>query len=170
MKLWYGNDLSQNWGPFNFRDSLPVSALFTTTINIQISYFSGVKSDLPHQSTISSLYLFPAFPEAAYNKSRMALTVLPCLPMTFPISLLATLSSNTTVWVPSISLTWTCSGCQQVLLQFELEDLSWVQFPKRKRVWGSSKTQNPTSMRNGVMIISPCQPLGYKLFFRFLSI
>jgi len=32
----------------------------------------------------------------------------------------------------------------------------------------SIKTQNPTSMRNGVLIISPCQPLGYRLFFSFL--
>jgi hypothetical protein len=33
---------------------------------------------------------------------------------------------------------------------------------------GSMQRQNPTFIRNGVLIISPCQPLGYRLFFSFL--
>ncbi len=92
-------------------------AISTTMAELQIS-FNGhyqvksirSKSNHDHHSTISSMYLFPDFPEAAFNKVLIASTILPCFPMTLPISSLATLSSNTVVWLPSISFTSTCSG------------------------------------------------------------
>lgn len=90
-------------------DTLSEKQPFTTTIDIQISNFLVVGSTLSRHSTISITYLFRVFPETALNKVLMAWAVRPFLPMTFPISLLATLSSSTTVWEVTISLTCTCS-------------------------------------------------------------
>src|SRR5512136_851463 len=61
-------------------------------------------------SMISRTDLLLIFVEAALRIVLMARAVLPCLPITFPRSSLATFSSMTEVCSPSISVTTTSSG------------------------------------------------------------
>ena len=63
-----------------------------------------------YYSTISRTYLFRVFPPAALKIALNACTFRPCLPIIFPISDFATLSSNTLVLLPSISVIDTSSG------------------------------------------------------------
>jgi len=58
-------------------------------------------------SMISKTERFPKFAETAPKMTRMELAVLPCFPITFPKSSLATESSMTEVFSPSISETLT---------------------------------------------------------------
>jgi hypothetical protein len=77
----------------------PLAEFLKQTTTRRTCFDNGAKweSDTFCHSTISSMYLFPAFPEAALKIVRIAWAVLPCLPMTFPISARATLTSSTDV-------------------------------------------------------------------------
>src|SRR3989338_11634721 len=63
-----------------------------------------------YYSMISSTALFLIFFDAAVRIVLSALAVLPCFPITFPRSSLATVSSITDDFSPSTSFTLTCSG------------------------------------------------------------
>jgi len=67
-----------------------------------------------YYSMISSVALrFPLAP-AAISRVRIALTVLPCFPITFPISLLSTFSLSSIVCSSGVdSSTFTLSGLSQ---------------------------------------------------------
>jgi len=61
-------------------------------------------------SIISRTVRFFTLADAALNMVRIAAAVLPCFPITFPKSSLATFHSITEVWLPSTSETETSSG------------------------------------------------------------
>ncbi len=74
-------------------------------------------------STISSIVRFFSLAETAFNMVRRAPAVRPCLPMIFPMSALATLSSNMDVCAPQIYETVTNSGlstraCAMISISF----------------------------------------------------
>ena len=82
-------------------------------LNEDVFYHSCSKSNSDvgmTYSTISKTTRFFVLAAAAFSIVRIEWAVLPCFPMTLPISTLATLSSNTQVLSPSIDLTETCSG------------------------------------------------------------
>jgi len=66
--------------------------------------------NLFNYSRISRVVLLLAFAETAVNMVLMATAVLPCLPMTFPMSDWTTFSASMDICFPSNSLTETKSG------------------------------------------------------------